>query len=711
MKKYYLVCTLLLYSIYTQAQQNLVPNPGFEDANPGKYPQCNDYYSKHGRSEAMEFDNDIAYWKQALYQPNNFLAEVRSSDWEGPDCSSTPACAFNTISQRCIRFGDEEGIRVGLRKDGAAYKLKGGKTYTFRIKIFAQSNSYTGIRVMFATWGEHWNSKKKKNTKFNDAANVGETNMLANYGACTWVSYSKTFQVPQDMDNKLENLIILNNFGAGSNVVYLDDVELYEGDCSEDLRVENKNYYFKEAPYEHQHIYAGYDAGVPNDAGNVVVKNTGNVTYKAVQLVKLLPGFSTEPNATFKAFLAPCNRNCFYPTVFAGENTVLCGSGTTYQIGLSALGIDNSSYNWTADPPSALSYLSSTTVHNPVFTTPSTGIGVIRYTQTATNNCGEVAQSDVYIEYDAQPSPNPSISVSNVNQGTYVNFDMSFNSHTEMIKVEILDANNNVLRTYTLYNFEDFNCCSFHWQVPDYYSFCYDYNVRVSSKNYCYENWSTPVTFAWNPTHYSAVVLDPNFPNVFTPNGDGVNDLLWHNAWGAISYSVYIYNRDGALVYKKVDQSTYGNTSHLIWDGTCNGPMCSNNGVVSEAVYYCVVSYYGCNGELSYRGISGDVQVFTGPHKMEEEHISKEEKVVSSGINRVSIFPNPTYGQLYINSPDKIKNIEIIDHSGRIVYSRTASENRVSVQLENIASGIYFVRTLLEDGKQQMDKILLLESN
>jgi gliding motility-associated-like protein len=39
-------------------------------------------------------------------------------------------------------------------------------------------------------------------------------------------------------------------------------------------------------------------------------------------------------------------------------------------------------------------------------------------------------------------------------------------------------------------------------------------------------------------------------PNVFTPNGDGVNDLFHITAGGMASYIVYIYDRWGTLIFE-----------------------------------------------------------------------------------------------------------------------------------------------------------------
>lgn len=68
-------------------------------------------------------------------------------------------------------------------------------------------------------------------------------------------------------------------------------------------------------------------------------------------------------------------------------------------------------------------------------------------------------------------------------------------------------------------------------------------------------------------------------PNVFTPNGDGYNDLLLPIEYANILYAtIYIYNRWGALLY----ESTNLNEG---WDGSYNNSLCS------DGVYFWVIDY------------------------------------------------------------------------------------------------------------------------
>ncbi|MCS7074439.1 MAG: PKD domain-containing protein, partial [Bacteroidia bacterium] len=83
------------------------------------------------------------------------------------------------------------------------------------------------------------------------------------------------------------------------------------------------------------------------------------------------------------------------------------------------------------------------------------------------------------------------------------------------------------------------------------------------------------------------LVLEPtlNIPNVFTPNGDGVNDVFRVEYFGTKSYSVQIFDRWGNQLFET-------NNTTLFWDGKYN------RSDVPEGVYYYVVKI----GEKIYQG-------------------------------------------------------------------------------------------------------------
>jgi gliding motility-associated-like protein len=75
-------------------------------------------------------------------------------------------------------------------------------------------------------------------------------------------------------------------------------------------------------------------------------------------------------------------------------------------------------------------------------------------------------------------------------------------------------------------------------------------------------------------------------PNVFTPNGDGENDILYARGLGVQEFEFYIYDRWGERVFRTTDLNEG-------WDGTFRGKEC-DKGVF---VYFVKVKYIDGNEE------------------------------------------------------------------------------------------------------------------
>ena len=75
-------------------------------------------------------------------------------------------------------------------------------------------------------------------------------------------------------------------------------------------------------------------------------------------------------------------------------------------------------------------------------------------------------------------------------------------------------------------------------------------------------------------------------PNIFTPNGDGQNDLFLPISQGIDEYELLIYNRWGQLVVS-IEQSNHG------WDGRN-----SAGEMVQDGTYYFVISGLGLDNQV-----------------------------------------------------------------------------------------------------------------
>jgi gliding motility-associated-like protein len=88
-------------------------------------------------------------------------------------------------------------------------------------------------------------------------------------------------------------------------------------------------------------------------------------------------------------------------------------------------------------------------------------------------------------------------------------------------------------------------------------------------------------------------------PNVFTPNGDGINDTFNFTIVGASDVSFVIYNRWGI----EIQTTTLKQPTTFIWDGrTTSGIECS------DGVYFYVLEYTDANGDTQKK--NGYVSLF-----------------------------------------------------------------------------------------------------
>ncbi len=89
-------------------------------------------------------------------------------------------------------------------------------------------------------------------------------------------------------------------------------------------------------------------------------------------------------------------------------------------------------------------------------------------------------------------------------------------------------------------------------------------------------------------------------PNIFTPNGDNVNDAFKIELPGSGNVSFAIYNRWGNLI---LEVSSRASATELLWDGrTTSGEPCS------EGVYFYTLKYTDANGEQQTK--NGYVSLF-----------------------------------------------------------------------------------------------------
>ena len=109
------------------------------------------------------------------------------------------------------------------------------------------------------------------------------------------------------------------------------------------------------------------------------------------------------------------------------------------------------------------------------------------------------------------------------------------------------------------------------------------------------ESGCPPDTFGRAKAKGKVIVLPSELdaPNVFTPNGDGVNDYFMVRAKSLKYFGITIYDRSGSKVYEY--EHLDGRFEWLGWDGTIKG---KGENFAQPGVYYYVIDALGWDATL-----------------------------------------------------------------------------------------------------------------
>jgi gliding motility-associated-like protein len=91
--------------------------------------------------------------------------------------------------------------------------------------------------------------------------------------------------------------------------------------------------------------------------------------------------------------------------------------------------------------------------------------------------------------------------------------------------------------------------------------------------------WDGPGCFITDSVWVDDLDCNPQIQNVFSPNGDGTNDVWKPFIEGGQIVKVSIFNRWGAMVYGWNEENKY-------WEG-----LDFQNTPVAEGVYFYVIEY------------------------------------------------------------------------------------------------------------------------
>lgn len=174
-----------------------------------------------------------------------------------------------------------------------------------------------------------------------------------------------------------------------------------------------------------------------------------------------------------------------------------------------------------------------------------------------------------------------------------------------------------------------------------------------------------------------------NAANVFTPNGDGINDYWGFMQSFVTEYSILVYNNWQKLIYSNTNQPVYSNGMILAWDGT---------GANSNATYTVLLSYKDCNGvthqEIHYVAIFG-----LKSSGISNDNLTTEVEDVTVNESNIKIYPNPFSNNVTINFSGNTFPLEfkVMDLSGKVIMQNKTFSTQEIISLKDLAAGTYVI--------------------
>ncbi|MEN9302336.1 MAG: hypothetical protein RL264_765 [Bacteroidota bacterium] len=233
--------------------------------------------------------------------------------------------------------------------------------------------------------------------------------------------------------------------------------------------------------------------------------------------------------------------------------------------------------------------------------------------------------------------------------------------------------------------------------------------------------------------NFSGFTIDGPFPSIFTPNGDGANDVFFFRdddhptcAFNATYFDLTIINRNSNPVYYLEGNNytpetccpfiapTDGTPSSIYWDGRINvapgiGTMVGND------TYFWLLRLKNCDITQEYHGFmlvlepSGINQNNECEAELEKENllVSEDNIVTSENLSPFDlvVFPNPASEKIQIVSKRNIESVELYSELGKMIFIK---KNFLSqpVNVSNLANGKYLIKVRFKDGTYEQQSFV-----
>ncbi len=253
-------------------------------------------------------------------------------------------------------------------------------------------------------------------------------------------------------------------------------------------------------------------------------------------------------------------------------------------------------------------------------------------------------------------------------------------------------------------------------------------NTCIDECHSCCETWSG---FTFNEV-----------PNVFTPNGDGYNDVWYISdfqhpncAFNAQEFTLIIKSSWGNDVYK-LEHNGGGQCcpftspsapcsgscvpyphSSIFWDGVANRGTGAGS-LVNADTYFWTLEIKGCGHTETHSGFirlfdpqgrrsgmetANDINLFSNPIMHEKEDFDafiKEKEVSNFTEKQLIVYPSPTKSDISIglNDNEEVKDglIEIFSLQGKLLFTTNMNGTKVIVDTSRLSDGMFVVKLTIE---------------
>ena len=706
---------MMTFSAFVVECQNLVHNPSFENVTSNYI--CDINVSSNSQQQRYEYYDPVPYWtcpERAF--PGPFCQRTATSDVLCNNYFPGVTAYTGDKYGRCLKHEYLVGSLNTTLNNGSIYVVE------FHARSIGDVNG-AGIRFLDERpeqcGADPLNGYTVADARILDLAG----------GTQGWRHFSDYYQ-----PNGTKDRFALGTFGSSSeSQIEWDNIRVTPV-CVQERLIENVAY------YNEQFIYTAADkviAGTSIDPaqfdGDVIIRSNSKVIFKAGNQVVLDAGFSSEAGAYFETVIEACTNE--YPCIFSEpdpQSHQVCGNQTLN------IGFPNEtglSYSW-----SPATNLDDPNISNPNFTPPA-GDGSITYTVTIDALCGGFieqgfpagivasVQVPVTIYYSSNPNPTPTVVVNTQNQSQYYfEFDATVANEAELINVRVENLSGGVIYSEDFYT-NQVGCCNFVWNTSylsavqwENLSTCEDYNVVVSTSNYCFSNVASE-TMLWDRDNGGALAINL-FPNVISVDGAGY-DCLAFDVQGADNYEILVYGgQDGVLLYDEIGAVT--SNPLCLWHGECTNPLCVLN-CVNAGTYNVILKLSNCNSNIDQAQFVSlfymspyDCQNYNALAPLaeggEDVYYNELSSTESSSIpvineeqnSSIKIYPNPAQGGFTVDFPEKAqRTLSLINSIGKECKTWKSSNASISLDIETWAAGNYILRVIEEDGSLSYHRVVV----